>query len=75
MFRFTDVYMDLERDIADFLGIEASLLYSQGFSTIYWVISAFTRRGDIIVFNRAINLAIQNDLQIYRSTVRWFEHN
>ena len=75
MFRFTDVCMDLGRDVADFLGIEASILYSQGFSTISWVISAFKRRGDIIVSNRAINFAIQNGLQISRSTVRWFEHN
>ncbi|KAI9452060.1 pyridoxal phosphate-dependent transferase [Lactarius psammicola] len=28
------VHIDLERDIADFLGTEASILYSQGFSTI-----------------------------------------
>jgi serine palmitoyltransferase len=67
--------MDLERDIADFLGTEASILYSQGFSTIPCVISAFAKRGDIIVADRGINFAIQKGLQISRSTVRWFEHN
>ena len=67
--------MDLERDIADFLGTEASNLYYQGFSTIPCVISAFAKRGDIIVADRGINFAIQKDLQISRSTVRWFEHN
>ena len=74
-FRFVDVHMDLERDIADFLGTEASILYSQGFSIIPCVISAFAKRGDIIVANRGINFAIQKGLQISRSTVRWFEHN
>jgi hypothetical protein len=39
--RFADVHMDLERDIADFLCAEASILYSQGFSRIPCVISAF----------------------------------
>ncbi len=67
--------MDLERDIADFLGTEASILYSQGFSTIQCVISAFAKRGDIIVADRGINFAIQKGLQISRSTVRWFDHN
>ena len=74
-FLFADVHMDLERDIADFLGTEASILYSQGFSTIPCVISAFAKRGDIIVADRGINFAIQKGLQISRSTVRWFEHN
>ncbi|KAH8980688.1 serine palmitoyltransferase [Lactarius akahatsu] len=70
-----DVHTNLERDIADFLGTEASILYSQGFSTIPCVISAFAKRGDIIVADRGINFAIQKGLQISRSTVRWFDHN
>ncbi len=51
--------MDLERDIADFLGTEASILYSQ----------------DIIVADRGVNFALQKGLQISRSTIRWFDHN
>ncbi|KAH8988171.1 serine palmitoyltransferase [Lactarius hatsudake] len=71
----TDVHVDLERDIADFLGTETSILNSQGFSTIPSVISAFAKRGDIIVSDRGINFAIQKGLQLSRSTVRWFDHN
>ncbi|KAI9439806.1 serine palmitoyltransferase [Lactarius indigo] len=70
-----DVHVDLERDIADFLGTETSILNSQGFSTIPSVISAFAKHGDIIVSDRGINFAIQKGLQISRSTVRWFDHN
>ncbi|KAG6902291.1 hypothetical protein C0995_001901 [Termitomyces sp. Mi166 len=70
-----DVHMDLERDIADFLGSEASILYSQGFSTISSVIPAFCKRGDIIVADRGVNFAIHKGIQISRSTVRWFDHN
>ena len=73
--RLVDVHMDLERDIADFLGTESSILYSQGFSTIPCVIPAFAKRGDIIVADRSINFAIQKGLQISRSTVRWYDHN
>ncbi|KAF4613356.1 hypothetical protein D9613_010864 [Agrocybe pediades] len=70
-----DVHMDLENDIADFLGTEAAILYSQGFSTVSSVIPAFCKRGDIIVADRAVNFAIQKGIQISRSTVRWFDHN
>lgn len=72
---YTDVHMDLERDISDFLGTEATILYSQAFATISSVIAAFCKRGDIIVADRGVNFAIQKGLQISRSTIRWFDHN
>ena len=67
--------MDLERDIADFLGTEAAILYSQSFATISSVISAFAKRHDVVVADRGVNFAIQKGLQISRSTIRWFDHN
>ncbi|KAJ7896100.1 serine palmitoyltransferase [Mycena olivaceomarginata] len=70
-----DVHMQLERDLADFLGTEAAIIYSQGFSTISSVIPAFCKRGDIIVADRGVNFAIQKGIQISRSTVRWYDHN
>ncbi|KAJ6583183.1 serine palmitoyltransferase [Mycena sp. CBHHK59/15] len=69
------VHMALERDIADFLGAESAIIYSQGFSTISSVIPAFCKRGDIIVADRGVNFAIQKGIQISRSTVRWYDHN
>ncbi|KAI0033028.1 serine palmitoyltransferase [Vararia minispora EC-137] len=70
-----DVHMELERNLADFLGTESVILYSQSFSTIPSVISAFAKRHDIIVADRGVNFAIQKGLQISRSTIRWFDHN
>lgn len=67
--------MELEKEIADFLGTEATILYSQGFSTISSVIPAFSKRGDIIVADRGINFMIQQGIKISRSTVRWYDHN
>jgi len=67
--------MDFERDVADFLGTEAAILYSQAFSTISSVIPAFCKRGDIIVADRGVNFTIQKGIQISRSTVRWYDHN
>lgn len=70
-----DVHLNCERDIADFLGTEGAILYSQGFSTISSVIPAFCKRGDIIVADRAVTLAIQKGMEISRSTIRWYDHN
>lgn len=74
-FRHPDVHIQLEHDIADFLGTEAAILYSQAFSTVSSVIPAFCKRGDIIVADRGVNFAIQKGLQISRCTVRWYDHN
>ena len=57
LFCFADVHMDLERDIADFLGTDSSIFYSQGLSTIHCATPAFAKPGDII------NFAIQKGLQ------------
>lgn len=70
-----DVHIQLEQDIADFLGTEAAIIYAQAFSTISSVIPAFCKRGDIIVADRGVNFAIQKGLQISRSTIRWYDHN
>ena len=67
--------MQLEQDIADFLGTESAILYSQAFSNISSVIPAFGKRGDIIVADRGVNFAIQKGLQISRCTIRWYDHN
>jgi len=70
-----DVHMKLEADIAAFLGTTACIIYAQAFSTISSVIPAFSKRGDIIVADKAVNYAIRKGLQISRSAVRWYEHN
>jgi serine palmitoyltransferase len=41
--------MDLEKDIARFVGTEETIIYAQGFSTISSVIPAFSKRGDLLV--------------------------
>jgi 7-keto-8-aminopelargonate synthetase-like enzyme len=70
-----DVHMKTEADIASCLGTEGCIVYAQAFSTISSVIPAFSKRGDIIVADQAVNYAIRKGLQICRSTIRWYEHN
>ncbi|KAF2086312.1 PLP-dependent transferase [Saccharata proteae CBS 121410] len=70
-----DVHMKTEADVAAHLGVPACIIYAQAFSTISSVIPAFSKRGDIIVADKAVNYAIRKGIQISRSTVRWYEHN
>ena len=67
--------MKTEADIAAHLGTSACIVYAQAFSTISSVIPAFSKRGDIIVADEAVNYAIRKGIQISRSTVRWYKHN
>ncbi|MCJ1249442.1 serine palmitoyltransferase component [Trapelia coarctata] len=70
-----DVHLKTEADIAAHIGAPACIVYAQAFSTISSVIPAFSKRGDIIVADRAANYAIRKGIQISRSTVRWYDHN
>ncbi|XP_008810414.1 long chain base biosynthesis protein 1b-like [Phoenix dactylifera] len=70
-----DVHLDCETRIAKFLGTPDSILYSYGISTIFSVIPAFCKKGDIIVADEGVNWAVQNGLYLSRSTVVYFKHN
>ncbi|KAI9485518.1 MAG: pyridoxal phosphate-dependent transferase [Benjaminiella poitrasii] len=70
-----DVHMELEKDIAQFIGAEAAIIYAQNFSTISSVIPAFSKRGDILVCDDSVSFAVQKGVQISRSIVRWYKHN
>ena len=67
--------MKLEADIASFLGMPSCIIYAQAFSAASSVIPAFSKRGDIIVADRACNYSVKKGIQISRSSVRWYEHN
>jgi hypothetical protein len=67
--------MKTEADVAAHLGVSACIIYAQSFSTVSSVIPSFSKRGDIIVADKAVNYAVRKGIQISRSTVRWYEHN
>ncbi|KAM0869113.1 hypothetical protein ACQ4PT_040898 [Festuca glaucescens] len=76
-----DVHLDCEAKIANFLGTPDSILYSYGISTIFSVIPAFCKKGDIIPVlyfhcsDEGVHWAVQNGLYLSRSTVVYFKHN
>lgn len=70
-----DCHLDLERDLQEFMGVEEAILYSYGFSTIASVIPAYSKRGDVIFFDKGVSFAIQKGLIASRSKLVPFEHN
>ncbi|KAF9055120.1 PLP-dependent transferase [Hymenopellis radicata] len=70
-----DAHYITEMDIAEFLGAEAAVVYSQGMATITSVLPAFCKRGDIVVADRGISFPIQKAIEVSRCTVRWYDHN
>ncbi|XP_047057014.1 long chain base biosynthesis protein 1a-like [Lolium rigidum] len=70
-----DIHLDCEAKIATFLGTPDSILYSYGISTIFSVIPAFCKKGDIIVADEGVHWAVQKGLHLSRSTVVYFKHN
>ncbi|KAJ2056536.1 serine palmitoyltransferase component [Coemansia sp. S146] len=70
-----DVHMELEKHLAAFVGHSAAILYSQAFTTILSVIPCFSKRGDIIVADEAVNFSLQQAIALSRSKVYWYKHN
>jgi serine palmitoyltransferase len=67
--------MKTEADIAAHIGTEACILYAQAFQAIASALPSFSKRGDIIVADDAINFSARKGIQISRSTVKWYKHN
>ncbi|KAJ1758505.1 serine palmitoyltransferase component [Coemansia sp. RSA 2523] len=70
-----DVHMELEKQIAAFIGHSSAILYSQAFTTTLSVIPCFSKRSDIIVADEGVNFAVQKAIYLSRSKVYWYKHN
>lgn len=70
-----DVHVRLEEDLSNFLGTEQAIIYGQDFVTAGSVIPSFLKRGDLIIADSGINLAIQKALIVSRCDIEWYDHN
>lgn len=70
-----DVHLELEKRLSAYFGKEESILYAQGFAAVASVIPAFSKRGDIIVHDEAVNYSIVSGIKVSRSYAFSFKHN
>ncbi|XP_066149044.1 serine palmitoyltransferase 1 [Euwallacea fornicatus] len=70
----TDVHLELEEQLAKFLGMQESIVYSYGFVAISSSVAAYCKKNDIVFTDTNCNQAIQQGLQMARSEVIYFDH-
>lgn len=69
------VHVRFREDIASFLGAEDAIMYGQDFATPISVLPCFLKRGDIIIVDGGVNIALQKAALISRCNIEWFNHN
>ncbi|ELA46464.1 hypothetical protein VCUG_02059 [Vavraia culicis subsp. floridensis] len=68
-----DLHLELEKKLADIVGLPSSILYCNNFTCVNSVITCFCRRGDIIFYHRHSNEAILRGLYATKATTIEFE--
>lgn len=68
-------HLDLEADIAKFLGVDSCIIYSFSFATVSTLIPCYSSRGDYIVMDDGVSLPVQEGCHLSRSHVSNFRHN
>ena len=58
-----DVHLEVERVLAEYLGAEECILYSDAIASISSVIPAFAKKGDVIVADDSCSFAVQQGCQ------------
>ncbi|HSV76058.1 MAG TPA: pyridoxal phosphate-dependent aminotransferase family protein [Bacteroidales bacterium] len=70
-----DIHVELERRLAEFVGKEASLVYSTGFQVNLGVVSALTSRTDTILLDDADHASIIEGSRLSFSKILKYKHN
>lgn len=70
-----DQHLILEQDVAEFMGTQEAICYSDGASTIASAIPAYSKKGDLLLVDEACAEPIMSGANLSRSTVRYFRHN
>ncbi|CAM9953210.1 unnamed protein product [Scytosiphon promiscuus] len=70
-----DVHLKIEEEVADFMGTEEAISYSDSATTISSAIPAFAKKGDLTIVDQGVEENVQTGINLSRSTVRTFKHN
>lgn len=70
-----DIHIELEAKLAEFVGMEAALVYSTGFQVNLGVVSTLTGRADTILLDEADHASIIEGSRLSFSKIQKFRHN
>ncbi len=71
----TSLHLQLEEELADFKGTEASLLFSTGYMTMMGTITALMGKNDIVFSDQLNHASIIDGIRLSRSDSRVYMHN
>ncbi len=70
-----DLHLQLEAELADFLGKEAVLLFSTGFQTNLGIISTLVGKGDYVIIDKSDHASIVEGCRLSMGEIKRFRHN
>ncbi|MCC6187372.1 MAG: aminotransferase class I/II-fold pyridoxal phosphate-dependent enzyme [Chitinophagaceae bacterium] len=70
-----DIHLELEEQLAAFVGKEAALLFSTGFQVNLGVLSSLTGRNDFIILDENVHASIIDGTRLSFSKVIKYRHN
>lgn len=70
-----DAHMEVEAAVASFLGAEEGIMYSDAASAVTSAITAFAKRGDIILVDEGCHEPVWTGVRLSRSRAVRYRHN
>lgn len=70
-----DIHLELEKELAEFVGKEDAIIYSTGFQVNLGVVSCLTGRDDVIICDELDHASIVEGRRLSPSKVLKFKHN
>lgn len=71
----TDQHRLLEIELSEFLGREATLLFSSGFGGALGALAGLLRRGDVAILDDRVHQSLADGAGLSHATARTFRHN
>ncbi|KEG10638.1 putative serine-palmitoyl-CoA transferase [Trypanosoma grayi] len=68
-------HMDAEKDIAKFLNVDDAIIYSFSSTTVATLISCYAGRGEHLIMDDGVHLAIADGCTLSRANVGKYRHN
>jgi len=70
-----ELHLELERELAEWVGKETALVFSSGMQTNLGVISAIVGRGDVVILDKADHASVVDGARLSWGEARRFRHN
>jgi 8-amino-7-oxononanoate synthase len=70
-----ELHLELERRLAEFVGMEAALVFSTGYQTNVGTVTAILGKGDYAILDKEAHACIVDGVMMSRGEMKRFKHN